>query len=206
MNRNKVKNITIRLLKFYVGLALIQLAVAAYLQIGIGSDSFTVFLQGVSKLFQLNVGLTNGLITFVLLIIVYIMDKKQFQIGMVLSVATAGLLLNAMTWFLNVILPANLPMWILCAEFAFACVLVAIGFPLMKSAELGVAPNDALYLAISNRTGKSYGMVRVIVDAIFLVVGFFLGGVVGVGTVVCVIALGPMVQFVMNHMIKQKEG
>lgn len=55
-------------------------------------------MQGVSKTFHLNVGLTNALLTFVLLVIVYLLDKKQFQIGMVLAV-----------------------------EFAIACVLVAIG-------------------------------------------------------------------------------
>ena len=70
---------------------------------------------------------------------------------------------------------------------------------------MGVAPNDALYLAISNRTGKPYGPVRMTVDAVFLAAGFLLGGVVGIGTVVCVVALGPMVQFVMDHIIKQPE-
>ena len=57
MTIKKAKNIFIRLMKFYGGLALIQLAVAAYLQIAMGSDSFTVFMQGVSKTFHLNVGL-----------------------------------------------------------------------------------------------------------------------------------------------------
>ena len=42
-------------------------------------------------------------------------------------------------------------------------------------------------------------------DAVYLAVGFVLGGVVGIGTVVCVIAIGPMVQFVMDHIIKQAE-
>ena len=200
-----IKNVLIRLVKFYVGLALIQLAVAAYLQIAMGSDSFTVFMQGVSKTLHLNVGLTNAVLTFVLLLIVYILDKKQFQIGMVLAVLSAGLILNGMTWILERIVPPDLPVWSLWLEFAIACVLVAIGFPLLKSAKLGVAPNDALYLAISNRTGKSYGLVRVLVDAVYLAVGFVLGGVVGIGTVVCVIAIGPMVQFVMDHIIKQAE-
>lgn len=200
---NNVKKVVIRLIKFYAGLALIQLGVAAYLQIAIGADAFTVFMQGVANTFHLNVGLTNALLTFILLIIVYILDKKQFKIGMALAVATAGILLNVMINFLDVILPMNLPMWALYIEFALACVLIAIGFPLLKSAELGVAPNDALYLAIANRTGKKYGTVRVIVDAFYLVVGFCLGGVVGVGTVICVIAIGPMVQFVMDHVMKQ---
>lgn len=202
---NNVKKVVIRLIKFYVGLALIQLGVAAYLQIAIGADAFTVFMQGVANTFQLNVGLTNALLTFILLVIVYILDKKQFKIGMVLAVVSAGMLLNVMTYFLDVILPSNIPTWVLYIEFALACVLIAIGFPLLKSAELGVAPNDALYLAISNRTGKKYGTIRVIVDAFYLVVGFCLGGVVGVGTVICVIVIGPMVQFVMDHVIKQKK-
>lgn len=200
---NNVKDIIIRMLKFYVGLTLIQLAVAAFLQIAIGADSFTVFMQGVANTCHLNVGLTNAIITFILLVIVYILDKKQFKIGMILAVATAGIILNAMTELLQLIVPPDIPIWVLYIEFALACVLVAIGFPLLKSAELGVAPNDALYLAIANRTGKKYGTVRVIVDAFYLVGGFCLGGVIGVGTVVCVIAIGPMVQFVMDHIIKQ---
>lgn len=202
---NKVKDILIRLVKFYVGLSLIQLGVAAYLQIDRGSDSFTVFMQGVSKTTHLNIGLTNAILTFVLLAVVYILDKKQFQIGMVLAVLSAGAILNGMNVLLAKVLPSDMPEWQLWVEFALACVLVAIGFPLLKSARLGVAPNDALYLAISNRTGKPYGPVRMTVDAVFLAAGFLLGGVVGIGTVVCVVALGPMVQFVMDHIIRQPE-
>ncbi len=201
----KFKNIAMRLLRFYAGLTLIQVAVAAFLQIAMGADSFTVFMQGLSKTLHFSVGFGNAIITFVLLIIVYILDKKQFKIGMVLAVISAGLILNGMTALLDILIPPNMPVWMLWIEFFMACVLVAIGFPLLKSADLRVAPNDALYLAIMNRTGKSYGLVRVSVDAVYLVIGYFLGGVIGIGTLVCVVAIGPMVQFVMDHFY-EKEG
>ena len=60
-------------------------------------------------------------------------------------------------------------------------------------------------LKIDNRTKKPFGLIRVLVDACYLVCGYFFGGVIGIGTVVCVIAIGPMMQFVMKHIIKQKD-
>lgn len=193
-----------KLLRFFGGLAAIQLAVASFLQIGIGSDSFTVFMQGLSKVFSVSVGTANFLLTLVLLVIVFLLDRSQFKIGMVLGVLFAGLFLDGMSQLVAWILPKEPSVPIIVLEFAVTCVVVSLGFPLLKSAGLGVAPNDALYLAVSNRTKKPYGLVRVLVDGAYLICGYFCGGVVGVGTVVCVIAIGPMMQFVMDHIIKQE--
>lgn len=192
-----------KLLRFFGGLAVIQLAVASFLRIGIGSDSFTVFMQGLSKVLSVSVGTANFMLTLLLLLVVFWLDRSQFRIGMVLAVLFAGLFLDGMSVLVDKILPVSPSVPMVILEFALTCVVVSLGFPLLKSAGLGVAPNDALYLAISNRTGKPYGLVRVLVDGVYLVLGFFCGGVIGVGTVVCVIAIGPMMQFVMNHIIKQ---
>lgn len=192
-------------LRFFAGLAIIQLAVASFLQIGIGSDSFTVFMQGLSKVCSVSVGTANFLLTLVLLVIVFLLDRTQFKIGMVFAVAFAGLFLDGMAKMLAVILPKEPSIPVIALEFALTCVVVSIGFPLLKSAGIGVAPNDALYLAIANRTKKPFGLIRVLVDACYLVCGYFFGGVIGIGTVVCVIAIGPMMQFVMKHIIKQKD-
>lgn len=201
------KKITfIKLLKFFAGLAIIQLAVALFLHANIGSDSFTVFMQGLSKVLNISVGAANCLLTAVFLVIVFWLDCSQFGIGMVLAVVFAGPILNGMTWILEHILPQNLAWWLVALEFAAGCMIVSIGFPLLKSAGLAVAPNDALYLAIVNRTGKAYALVRVCVDAVYFVLGFLCGGVIGIGTVICLIAIPPMMQFVMKYIIKQPEA
>ena len=201
----KYASIAIRLIKFFAGLAIIQLAVAMFLQIGIGSDSFTVFMQGLSKVLGISVGMANLVLTFVLLIFVFWLDKSQFEVGMVLAVVFAGVILDGMTRIVNQVLPANPSLPLALVEFMISCMVVSIGFPLLKSAGIGVAPNDALYLAISKKTGKPYGIVRVCVDACYLVLGFLCGGVIGIGTVICTVVIGPMMQFVMNHIIKQPE-
>lgn len=202
---HKFRKVIMKLIRFFAGLAIIQLAVASFLQIGIGSDSFTVFMQGLSKVFPISVGMANFLLTLVLLGIVFLLDRSQFKIGMVLAVVFAGIFLDGMTVLVGRILPKNPSVPFIALEFALTCVVVSIGFPLLKSAGIGVAPNDALYLAIVNRTGKPYGLIRALVDGIYLILGFFCGGVIGIGTVICVVAIGPMMQFVMNHLIKQEE-
>ncbi len=194
-----------RLLKFFAGLVIIQFAVASFLQINIGSDSFTVFTQGISRVLHISVGAANLIETLVLLVAVFFLDRSQFHIGMVLSVAFAGVILNGMTRLTAVLLPADPGPVFLGVEFLLACCVVSVGFPLLKSAGIGVAPNDALYLAVSKRLNKPYGIVRVCIDACYLLLGFCCGGVVGIGTVVCVAALGPMMQFVMDHLILQEE-
>ena len=125
------------LLRFFAGLAIIQLAVASFLQIGIGSDSFTVFMQGLSKVCSVSVGTANFLLTLVLLIIVFLLDRTQFKIGMVFAVAFAGLFLDGMAKVLAVILPKEPSIPVIALEFALTCVVVSIGFPLLKSAGIG---------------------------------------------------------------------
>ena len=163
-------------------------------------------MQGLSKVLNISVGAANCLLTAVFLVIVFWLDRSQFGIGMGLAVVFAGPILNGMTWILERILPQNLAWWLVALEFAAGCMIVSIGFPLLKSAGLAVAPNDALYLAIVNRTGKAYALVRVCVDAVYFVLGFLCGGVIGIGTVICLIAIPPMMQFVMKNIIKQSEA
>ena len=117
------------LLRFFAGLAIIQLAVASFLQIGIGSDSFTVFMQGLSKVCSVSVGTANFLLTLVLLIIVFLLDRTQFKIGMVFAVAFAGLFLDGMAKVLTVVLPKEPSIPVIALEFALTCVVVSIGFP-----------------------------------------------------------------------------
>ena len=202
----KKKKITfLKLLRFFAGLIIIQLEVAIFLHTNIGSDSFTVFMQGLAKVLHISVGASNCVLTAVFLVIVFWLDRSQFGIGMVLAVIFAGPILNGMTWLVAKILPQNPAWWIIALEFAAGSVIVSLGFPLLKSANIAVAPNDSLYLAIVNRTGKPYALVRMCVDAVYLVLGFFCGGVIGVGTVICLVAIPPMMQFVMAHIIKQPQ-
>ena len=76
------------------------------------------------------------------------------------------------------------------------CLIMAIGIATYIRAELGVGAIDLVSEIISAKLHRSYRMVRIVGDISFVVIGFFLGGTVGIGTVVAAFMTGPAVQFV----------
>jgi len=63
--------------------------------------------------------------------------------------------------------------------------------------DAGTGPNDLVAVVISDKSGKKFGMIRIIVDVGFAAVGFVLGGTLGLGTIVCACLVGPTAQIFM---------
>jgi uncharacterized membrane protein YczE len=59
---------------------------------------------------------------------------------------------------------------------------------------LGAGPRDGLMVALTKRTGKSVRLVRNTIETVVVIIGYFLGGTVGVGTLVIALTIGVFVQ------------
>jgi uncharacterized membrane protein YczE len=59
-------------------------------------------------------------------------------------------------------------------------------------AGLGPGPRDGLMTGLARTTGRSLRLVRAAIEAVVLAFGWFLGGSIGVGTVVYLVAIGPL--------------
>ena len=57
--------------------------------------------------------------------------------------------------------------------------------------DAGTGPNDLVALVISEKSRKKFSLVRMLVDACFIGLGWLFGGVVGVGPLVCMLLVGP---------------
>ena len=57
--------------------------------------------------------------------------------------------------------------------------------------EAGTGPNDLVALVISEKSKIKFAPVRIIVDILFAATGFWLGGTLGLGTVICAFVVGP---------------
>lgn len=197
MKNINIKQMIIRLIFFFLGVWIIQAGVAIYLESNIGSDPFTIFTQGLADILGILPGYANMIITCVFLVIIFFVARHHIFIGTVLAMFTAGPFINLM---LNVLKPFHLANYNLIIRMLFvaiSCVIIAIGFSLLKSSELGVAPNDIIPFILADKTKKSYSVVRMCLDATFLIIGFILGGVVGIGTVIAALLTGPLIEFFM---------
>lgn len=69
----------------------------------------------------------------------------------------------------------------------------------MSESDIGVAPNDIVPFIIKDKLNFQYRWVRIAFDATFLVVGFILGGKVGIGTIISMLVIGPFIQFCLPY-------
>lgn len=202
MKKLNCKQLTKKLIFFFLGLWIIQTGVAIFIGTNIGSDPFTVFTQGLANVIGITPGIGNMIITFTFLVIILIVERHYINIGTVLAMFAAGPFIDLMIRFFE---PFNFSQYNLIVKMillAVSCIIIAIGFSLLKATELGVSPNDVIPFILSDKSKKEYRVVRMCLDATFLIIGFLLGGVVGVGTIIAALLTGPSIQFFMPKLEK----
>ena len=78
------------------------------------------------------------------------------------------------------------------AILAAGCVILAYGMTIVIKSDAGTGPNDLVAIVISDKLHAKFSLVRIIVDACFIAVGWLLGGTFGIGTVICAALVGPV--------------
>ena len=79
-------------------------------------------------------------------------------------------------------------------ELLAGIVIIAIGSGLYLAADLGPGPRDGLMTGLHHRFGWSIRRARTSVELAVLVLGYLLGGTIGLGTVLFALGIGPLVQ------------
>ncbi|MBU3182130.1 YczE/YyaS/YitT family protein [Clostridium psychrophilum] len=188
-------NLIKRLIIFFVGMSIIQIGVALFLKTNIGSDPFTLFTQGLAFLLNKTPGNANMVILFVLFCIILAVERHRIKIGTIICVIGVGPIIDlgvkAVSFF--PIESLNISMKIFLV--VIGCALIAIGFSILKASDLGVAPNDIIPFIIKDKTNLQYRWIRMALDASFLIMGFALGGILGIGTIISALLIGPFIQF-----------
>ena len=181
-----------KFLVFFLGLFLIQVGVAVMLRLNIGSDPFTVFTQGLSKTLHISAGNANRFITVFLGVLLLFIDRTYIKIGTLISIIFAGSMMDIMYSIYGGLSLESYPLLVKSLFFLIALVPISIGIPMIKLAGIGVAPNDSVYFVLEDHLKQPYSRVRMASDAVYFVLGIICGGVIGVGTIFCLVCLGPM--------------
>lgn len=195
----KKLNLIKRLILFFIGMSIIQIGVALFLKTNIGSDPFTLFTQGLAFLLKKTPGNANMIILFVLFCIILLVERARIKIGTIICVVGVGPIIDlgvkAVSFFpidsLNIVIKMLL--------VVFGCVLIAIGFSILAASNLGVAPNDIIPFIIKDKTNLEYRWIRMALDVSFLIIGFALGGIFGIGTIISALLTGPCIQFCLPY-------
>lgn len=178
-----------RLLQLYVGLCLYGVSIAMYIRAGLGVDPWDVFHLGVSRQLSADFG-TVMIVTGALVLLLWIPIRQRPGLGTISNVIVLGLAANATLGVLGA--PDSL--WLKSSLLIAAVVLNALATGMYIGAGFGPGPRDGLMTGIHARTGWSIRAIRTTIEVTVLVIGYFLGGSVGIGTLVYALAIGPLIQ------------
>lgn len=186
----------IRCVVLVFGIMLLALGITFTIQGGLGVNPWTVFHVGISSLTGLTVGRVTQLVGLVLLAIGAVMLRQLPGVGTVVNMYLVG-------WFVDVFM--GLP-WPELNHWSYQLFYVALGISLIGigtgtyiSTDFGAGPRDAIMLGLSRLWKKPVGRIRSGMEFGVLVVGFLLGGPVGLGTLFSVL-VGPVVQWSLRGM------
>lgn len=189
-----------------IGIYLLGLAVAA-----LGMTLIILSLLGAGPWDSVAVGLTNYLgltigtwsiisqLFFALL--TWIIEKSRFRIESVIPIVIRSCFLDIFIYFVfrNVDFSSSWEaQWL---SLIIGVTLLGVGIGMYMEAQFPKTPIDALMLAISNRWGWNLNTSRISIEASGVILGFLLGGPVGLGTFVTALFLGKIIQ-ISNHKIK----
>ncbi len=180
------KRLPRRLAQLYVGLALYGVSDAMLVLAGLGLDPWDVFHQGLSRTIGLGIG-TWSIIVGAAVLLLWIPLRQRPGFGTLSNVVVIGVVVNLV--LAHVSAPHAMPGRIATLVAAVALNGVATGCYI--GAGLGPGPRDGLMTGWAAR-GHSIRLVRTIIEVSVLIVGFFLGGTVGVGTVLYAVSIGPL--------------
>lgn len=179
---------TRRLLQLVVGQFVYGLGAALMIRANIGLDPWDVLTQGISE----RTGLSFGTLTVIigaLVLLAWIPLRQRPGVGTVLNVVLVGPAIDlGLAWF-----PAASVWWAQGLEFAAGLVVLALASGLYIGARLGPGPRDGLMTGLHARVGLPIWLARTLVEGTVLLVGWLLGGSVGIGTVAFAVLIGPMV-------------
>ena len=90
-------------------------------------------------------------------------------------------------------------LWVRILLMAGGVLILSLSCAMYQTSDLGIAPYDAVSITISEKSGKKYFWCRILTDSVCVGVAFALGGIIGAGTLVCALGLGPFIQFFSKH-------
>ena len=180
---------TRRLIQLLLGLSLYGASMALMLRAALGLDPWDVFHLGLS----LHVGLSFGMLVNLVgaaVLLLWIPLRQRPGIGTIANVLVIGTTVDLTL----LVLPEIEGLGPRAAALVAGVVLNGMAGAMYIGAGLGPGPRDGLMTGLVRRTGWSIRVVRTGIEFAVLAVGWLLGGVVGVGTVLYAISIGPLVQ------------
>ena len=178
----------ITLLYLFIGLILFGLGETMLIAANAGVSPWTVLAQGIS----IKTGYSIGISTFIVsigVLILWIPLKQKPGIGTILNTIIISIVLDVSLPYL----PTPESFFLQALQVFIGVIIVGLGSGFYLISNLGPGSRDGLMTGLQKKTNLPIALIRATIEVSAVVFGFYLGGVVGIGTLVFAFGIGPAV-------------
>ena len=155
-----------------------------------GNSPWSVLAEGISKNSKLSIGAATFLIS-VSVLFLWIFLKQKPGLGTIFNIIIISVMIDITLYFFDT--PSFI--WSKYLLSILSVILVGIGSGIYLVANLGPGPRDGLMTGLTKITNLPIALVRACLEISVVIVGWYLGGTVGIGTLIFAFGIGPCVAF-----------
>ena len=178
----------ITLLYLVIGLILFGLGETMLIAANVGVSPWTVLAQGISIKTGYSIGISTFMVSIGVLIL-WIPLKQKPGIGTILNTIIISIVLDVSLPYL----PTPESFFLQALQVFIGVIIVGLGSGFYLISNLGPGSRDGLMTGLQKKTNLPIALIRATIEVSAVVFGFYLGGVVGIGTLVFAFGIGPAV-------------
>lgn len=184
----------------FAGAVILGLGIVMVLQSGVGVDPLTMFQEGLAK----TLGVPTGSVVFAFnmstLAIGFLINRRRIGWGSLISCFFIG---PSVTFFTNLGVVPSPESFVSSLIMNIAGIaVVGFGIAVYMVPDWGMGGTESVMIFIAEKLHKPYGIVRICMDSTLGVIGFFLGGTLGLGTVLGAVGIGSTMDFFYHRLCK----
>lgn len=196
----KLKQLAIDTLLICIGLFVMALGSAMSYHASLGTGAIGTIVDGTHRLLGISRGMADITVSIVLLVIVLFCNRDLINIGTIISLFFTGFSVDF--WKEIIVLLPQPPVVGPYIYFVLGLLFGAMGTGFYVAVNTGTSAYDAYILTIYRATKWQYRNAKILADFILMIVGIFMGGTIGIGTVISTIAGGYLTQFFIKRSTK----
>ncbi|MDR0885133.1 MAG: hypothetical protein LBN22_02005 [Clostridiales Family XIII bacterium] len=189
MNRTLIVKIAFAL----IGTMCLAMGAATLITANFGTDTFTASNLGGANHLGLSLGIYQLLFSVVVGILIWFLSPQLIGIGSLINIFLTGFIIDLFVKLIHVIPISFDQMGVRICLLVFGLLIYSLGISLYTGADIGAGSYDAISLVIAEKSKMKFIFARIITDSFFLLLGFVLGGPIGLVTFLAAVGLGPLI-------------
>lgn len=192
-----------RVFMSFIGVVVSGISVGLFRNARFGTDPFQVFVNGISnKVAFIDFGTLYMIINLLMLVAIFFLNRKHIGISTFINIFLLGYVVDFSDKIVAGIVGEASAMAVRIGLMVAAVVILCFASAMYFTASLGVSTYDAVALILEERKLGKFKYLRIATDCVCVAIGFALGAIVGVGTLVTAFFMGPLIDFFNVHVAR----